>query len=213
MPSPTPDDEAARIYARVRADLERERGIRAWLRARPTPLRVAMLLSAATAISALGAWVLAGGLADRSATGWVSATGLVVALAFAVIAALRPIHLPEGSDASRALLVLGIALSSLAAIVASGDGTVGALASGRCALIGLAVGVPVFAVSLLVARHPSRGAVFRGLVGGIAGALAVQLVCPAPGLAHLVVEHFGVVLLGAVLFGSAGALFARRAHT
>ncbi|HJL16631.1 MAG TPA: hypothetical protein RMH99_13290 [Sandaracinaceae bacterium LLY-WYZ-13_1] len=208
LSSPEPrSEETDRLYARLQQTLADERGPRAWLRARPTPWRLAIvgvaLLGVVTAaVLVTGHTAFLRALDAR----WIaSVVGLAAMSGVAVTAALRPAHRPEGSRAVRAALGAGVVLGALGAILLLGDGTLGALERLRCLAIGGAAAVPIFALARLVDRTPQRGAGFAALAAGVAGALTVQVICPAPGLAHLVVSHFGVVVLAAGALG----LFAR----
>lgn len=206
---PAPHDD---LYDRIREDIAAERGVRAWLRARPTPTRAGLL--GAVAFGSVIAFVLSMHLeafyAPRS-LGWV--LGLVAAItmgAVAMAALLRPVHADAWSPSRRGLVAGAITLGSLGAITLAGDGTIGALGSGRCLLVGGLAGLPTFVAATLLDRHPRRGALFAGLSAALVGALAVQVLCGAPGLLHLVLEHFGVVVCFGLAYALLGLALSRR---
>ncbi len=204
------------LYDRLRADLEEERGTRAWLRSRSTRSRAAAITVASLASSVGLALVMAGParLASHGALYWAGVVTMLATLGLAMAAMLRPIYLPAWSGGAKRLLVAGIGLASLASIVMTSDGSLGALASGgRCLVIGVSIGAPIFGLALLLDRQPRRVGVFRALFSGLVGVLAVQLVCPATGLVHLVVEHFGLALGGAAGFVGVGAALERFSRT
>ena len=161
------------------------------------------------------ALVLAGPerLAAHGALYWAGVLSMVLTLGLAMSAMFRPLYLPAWSGASRRLLVAGLGLASLASIAMTSDGSLGPLASsGRCLLIGASIGAPVFGLAVLFDRRPRRVGVFRALFSGLVGVLAVQLVCPATGLVHVVVEHFGLALGSTAVFAGVGAALERRSR-
>ena len=212
MPDPS-TPEAERLYERVRRDLDREHGASAWLRSRSTRGRAFLLSVASLALVASSGWMLLGPerVFVHGATTWLSLAGLVVLAGLAMAAMLRPLYLPAWSGTSRSLLVSGIGLGALASIAMVGDGTLGHVGPLRCLWIGATVGAPIFGLALLVDRQPRRIGVFRALVGGLVGGLAVQLVCPGAGIAHLLVEHFGTVVATTALFVGLGGVLERSA--
>jgi len=207
-------DRLPSLYDRVRADQAAERGPAAWLRSRSTPARAAALTGTALALS-VGAALLLGGpdrILARGVAGWVALGGLVVAAGASLAAALRPTYLPQWTDGSRRLLAAGVVLAAFASFAMAGDGTLGALGGARCSWMGAFTAGPVFALALLFDRRPRRVALFRALFAGCVAGLTAQLVCPAPGLTHLLVGHIGVVALTALAFTGVGALRARGAR-
>ena len=207
------DEPLDAIYDRVRADLDRERGPLGWLRARPTPLRAA-LVAAAALLSVAALVALSGRLAGfgaRPVRQAAAVGGLALAFGLALRAALRPMHRPQWRGGARALLLGGLLAFALGSIVVASDGTVGGGLGGRCLVVGLVAGAPALLLTLLVLRDPGRGALFAGLAGGLTGSLAVQLVCVGrQPLTHAVIEHFGVVVVTTAALGGLGALLARR---
>ena len=208
-------DRLPSLYDRVRADQVAERGPSGWLRSRSTPARAAWLSVAAVALPLGAALLLAGPerILGRSPTGWVALAGLAVAAGASLAATLRPTYLPRWTDGSRRLLAAGVVLAALASFAMAGDGSLGALGGARCAWMGAFTAGPVFALALLFDRRPRRVAPFRALFAGVVAGFTAQVLCPAPGLTHLLVGHFGVVAAAALAFAAVGALLARGARS
>lgn len=203
------------LYDRLLADIDRDAGPRGWLRTRSTRTRAVAMALTALAVSGGFGLVKAGPerLSAHSTLYWVGVLSMVATLGFAMAAMFRPLYLPQWSGGARRLLVAGIGMASLASIAMTSDGSLGALASsGRCLIVGAAIGAPIFGLALLLDRQPRRVGVFRALFSGLVGVLAVQLVCPAAGLVHLVVEHFGLALGSTALFVGVGVALERFAR-
>lgn len=210
MPAP-PDD----LYDRIREDIASERGARAWLRARPTSTRAVLLGAVAfgSVVTLVASMRLEAFFEPRS-LGWV--LGLVAAITMAAVAMaalLRPVHADAWSPARRRLVAAAIALGSLGAITLAGDGTLGGLGTGRCLIVGGVAGLPTFVAATLLDRHPRRGVLFAALSATLTGALSVQLLCGAPGLIHLVTEHFGVVACFGVAYALLGLALSRSSRS
>jgi hypothetical protein len=205
-------DETDRLYAQLRAEIERERGPAAWLRARSTPVRIALVAAVAVGVVALAVAVTGhtAFFVDTTPV-WLASVAALAALGgFAIRAALRPIYRPAWSNTTRVVASAAVLLGALGAVVSIGDGSLGALDGGRCVVLGLLAGAPVFSLALLVERVPRRGAFFGALAGAVAGATTAQVLCPAPGLLHLLVGHFGIVASATAVFGAIAAFVARR---
>ncbi|MGF1464590.1 MAG: hypothetical protein ACFCGT_00520 [Sandaracinaceae bacterium] len=201
------DDEATTgeaLYERVRQDLERERGPAAWLRSRPTPQRLALWLLSAAVVSLVLQRMAGGAGAEPARLLSLVTLGATTAIAMGVALWPLPRHRPSGR--ARLLLVVGVAAAALAALVLAGDGTLGPVGPLRCVRVGAVAALPVFGVGLLLDRQPSRGLLLSALAAALAGALAVQGVCGASGLTHLVVSHFGAVVAATVGFVTIGSL-------
>lgn len=207
------DDDAARLFEQVMADIERDRGPVAWLRERSTRTRAVILTLAALGLAMGGVVMMAGParLVPRGPMAWVSVVGLALAMVTALFAMLRPRYLPAWSGSARKLLLGGLALAGLASVTMVSDGSLGPLGTSRCLIMGTGVGVVVFSLALLFDRNPKRAGAFRAMFAGTAAGLATQLVCPAHGLMHLIVGHFGLVVALGFVFTGVGVLLARRA--
>lgn len=191
------------LYARVCADLERERGFFAWLRSRPTPVRALLLIGGAG--GTVGAARIALGPASLGAATWWSVAALTITALAAIAAAIQPIHHGAWTGGPRRLLIGGVLVGALAATTLGGDGTLGELADGHCLLGTAMMGAPVFALALAVGRGSGRYLI-SALAAALSGAVAIQLVCPtSPGLLHLLVEHFGAILLASGVFAMSAA--------
>jgi len=205
---PDPRDD---LYERIREDIASERGALAWIRARPTPLRAALL----GALGFGGAVALIAAMRPESFTrprtlGWaIGLTGAIAMTAVAMAALLRPVHADGWSPLRRRLVGGAIALGALGAITLAGDGSLGALGTGHCLMMGAMASLPTFVAALLLDRHPRRGALFAALSATLVGALTLQVMCRGRSLLHLVTEHFGVVLAGGLFYFSVAALLAR----
>jgi len=147
----------------------------------------------------------------HASTWWVGLGALVVLGGLAMASALRPITESQDPRGARLLAAGGIALGALGALGVGSDGRWGGAGGLRCVLVGSLVALPVFVAARLLDRAPWRGVLFGALAGGITGTVALQLVCPVPHLGHLLVGHFGALLVSATVFGGLGGLLARRA--
>jgi len=201
--------ELEELYARVREDVDRERGVRAWLRSSPTWIRGAVVgTTAAVAIAAPWAMMGAPPLSVRC-DGWTcSVIALGVLLAVAVAASVRPLHRASGGVGTR-LWLASLGAASLVAMLMANDGSVGPVESIRCLVLGAAVGVPVWIVGFLTDRYPQGNVTLGGAVAALGGMLAAQILCPLRGVAHIVVDHFGALLLLAAIFGAGRWVLAR----
>jgi hypothetical protein len=208
---PDSDPKLDELYAQLREEIEEERGPRAWLRSRSTLSRAIALAGVSVGMVAVVVLTMAQGdvWTGRGALFALSVTGLLALLAIAIGAVLRPSQLRAWSPRTRTLVAGSVVLGSLAAIVLVGDGGFGDVGTGMCLIVGGMVGAPVFVLATLLDRDPRRGSVFGGLAGALTGALATQILCGAPSLTHLLVEHFGIVAVYGALFSGMGWLLAR----
>ena len=198
-------DPLDELYAQVQEKIARDRGPRAWLSSRPTWARVATLLGVGSAVLAIGLLLSA----SVSATAALSVAALAVIMTLTATAALRPLHRPAWSARTRVAVGAVLAASAIGAIAYASDGTLGELAHGACAAVAIAAGLPVFLTALLLDRRPPRGAVFGALGAGVTGAAVTQLMCPASGLGHLLLEHAAAIVALTAL-GALGAWMWRR---
>lgn len=201
------------MYAELRERVERERGPVSWLRERPTPQRVGLLaLAGALSVGGVlfwrGAWPSLG--SDPATLGLAV---LVLLIVLAMVAALRPVGVAHGGTEGHGLVTAGLLLGTLGAVAIASDGSWGGVSGLRCWILGALVAAPVFSAVLLLDRAPWRGGLFGALAAGLAGTLAVQLVCPSPHLGHLVVGHYGVTLICLAGFGAVAWGIARHART
>lgn len=222
--SPPGDFEA--LWARVHGDLEAERGPLAWLRSRPTSVRLVVAVAAAALVLLFGGLVIGRpDLAVYPGGRLLLDVVLVVgALGAALWVGLRPLHRP----ASPPGLVLGaIAVVVLAALAGpllpvahqahpaslAGVGADFVPRATACFFVGSALALPVLAVLAMLARRsrtlglPSALAVVGA---GVVGAGAVFLHCPLVGPSHLLAGHSTVVALFLAIAGVTTLLARRR---
>ncbi len=195
-------DDLERLYAGVRAELERERGVRAWLRARPTPLRVALVLSVAALVVGAPAWVM-GHAPGANATGWLVGAAALVGLVAVTLA--RSLC---GEPPPRAAL-LALLAAALGAMLVSSDGALGTAGAPTCLALGAMTGLPVLLAGLALDRAPGRHLALAAAGAALTGVAAAQLVCPRRDLAHLLVDHFGALLLLLAIFAGLRRLAVR----
>jgi hypothetical protein len=191
------------LYAALRSDIARERGWRAWLRERSATAR---LLGASGVIAGLCA-LCALGFARRDLAQYPSermalslaAMGLFVLLSLMV--AFRPLQRPglPRWAAPAAVTAALLALASLYLVSPLEPHAALDAASVRptliCLAIGLALGVPVYAVIALFDRGGARRAIPMAAAAGLAANLMLQIHCPSNQPSHLMLGHFGAAAL------------------
>jgi hypothetical protein len=209
-------DLAALEHA-VREDLDRERGVQAWVRSRSRAERGLMILGVAGLVA--GSTFL---VAPRPDLYTYPRVRMLATLAWFLVAggvatwiALRPIYLPRPPRglvlAAAAFAILGPIVTALLPEVPMAHAPVhrvwpwayGCFASGITAAL----------VVLVISRAFDRGGAHAGgqivlaaAAAGLAGTIALQLHCPINYPLHLLLGH-ATVPLGLIL----GAWFARRA--
>jgi hypothetical protein len=209
------------LFGEIERELAQEHGLRAWLRSRPTPVRVALALGALLVPAAV-----AGAFALRpDAALYPPARMLAVAvfLAASLVAlariGLRPLQRPALPDAAALGAVAASALGLLALYALpdahaahpaslQAPGVAALLARAwPCLWIGSAAGALVLCVLLAIDRGGARRALLLAAAAGLCANLALQLHCPNTARAHLVLAHFGVLallLLATALAGRRG---------
>ena len=185
----------ADLGSRVQAALAAERGPRAWLRSRPTPLRVALAGSVAIAAPLwLGLRLLRPDLAIYPAWRWI---GVLVVLAGLLGAglhlALRPLDRPVRRGVVWAGAAALLAFSVAPAAHAHGKHGDPVVAAVVCLVLGVAAGLPALLAIRLVDR--GHGSALAALAAGAGGYLALHLLCPIPDPSHLLAGHFGAFLV------------------
>ncbi len=209
-----PDDQprVEALYEKLKSEVSEERGAMAWLRSRPSHMRVATALL--TSLASLAGVVTWAGRTDfwQDRTGlwslgvWVLAGSIVVS----VSAALQPAHRPEWLGAPRSMLAAGLLLAGLGAVLASSTGALRLPGSAGCLVMGLVAALPTAGIDALLDRRPRRGLGLGALAGGLTGTLAAQLLCPGrAGIAHEVVMHLGPALVLSAVVGALVAVHAR----
>lgn len=199
--------DLAALRAGLDARIAADRGLIARLRARPTPERVALVVTvtaltvAATTLATprgdLGALPLPPTLALMGVLGSVAAV--------ATARLLRPLHRPPPRAASDRLLLALAALAPVAAALWSAQGHDGAAAGegltflrrcAGCAAFGGALAVPVLVLATVLRRARVDGpavAALAGVVAGIAATLVLHVHCPITAAAHVLVGHVALV--------------------
>lgn len=221
-------DRRDRLWEGLRDRVAGERGVRAWLRSRPTRARIAAAL-AATALVGLAVLLLAPRTDFDALPAAVYGLGLAAtlgALLTVVVAFLHPLQRrPPGRGrivlaacvalALPALLVLGAPLhDAVDAHPESFDGQGADLVpcALRCFAFGLLLGAVVLVLLRLLDRRDAlswpRLLLLAGATG-LVGNLALALHCPLVAPAHLLAGH-ATVPLGALLALAPAALGRRQ---
>ena len=199
------------VFAALEEDIAAERGVRAWLRSRPTWQRVGLAMLVALAIPGLvlSTWARVDlPLFPRGRLALDLAT-LVVAALPALWLALRPLYLPRlPSWTTVAVIATAVAAAALIASLPPAHALHPASLRGvgeelipraaTCFIFGNIFALPIFVALFLLDRRPaldSAALIFAGLVGNI----ALELHCPMVSPAHLLAGHFTVPLLLALL--------------
>lgn len=223
--------DAADLLSGLRARLEEERSLRGRVRGLPTPVRL-LLAGMALAVPA----ILAAALIlrpDLDAYPTVRFTLSVVAYAGLALAGaivfLRPLHRRRlrartrlGLAALALLLPAALALAprahfALAAHPESfadrGDAFLGAAAT--CLILGALFAAPLLLALFLADRRdrPGPGRILLAAgAGGLAGNLALLLLCPLVSPSHLLAGHATVPVLLALVLGGVAAFSGRRCN-
>ena len=203
------------LFEEISNDLAAERGLRAWLRSRSTPVRRALALGVAAVV--VVATVAIWGRADLSVhprQPLVLELALLLAFCGAAIAlGVRRDLSPPPLGATLAVVGLGLLVPWLSVLLPlvndahpipmAGVGEDLAPPAVACSTWGLAAGVPSLVMLGLGERLGGcawwRDALF-GLAAGLAGLVALQLHCPATQPAHLLAGHAPVVAAWVVLW-------------
>jgi hypothetical protein len=213
-PALEPASDLADLFASVQTDIAQERGLAAWLRSRPTALRMSMAFGCVVALgAATGLGWLRPDIAVYPMARMVmvlATMALLIALGVGlVLRSLQRAALPSwASGATIAAAVLALLAfyslpiaheahpSSLQA-----PGVAALLARARpCVIVGLLLGAAVFAALRALDRGGARRSLLRAAAAGLCANLVLQLHCPNTAPMHLLAGHFAVlvVLLAAV---------------
>jgi predicted anti-sigma-YlaC factor YlaD len=202
LPAPRPDD----LLRAVEADLSREVGLRARLRAWPTRLRAAFLLGVAVALF-LGSQLLLlprDDFAELGMTFWIAGGFLVVWL---LVGSLWLLH---GATAPVATARLGSGLASVLLLVPACTAlmayeTSSAWASPEiCFGYGGVLVVPFVVAAWLVERRdrvPLPSLVVVGALAGVVANLLLHVHCPSAHLGHLLLGHASIGVAWALGLG------------
>ncbi len=202
------DSERDALFAALQQQIAAERGARAWLRARPTWLRLTLaLLVAALMPTAVGLWWARPNLSLYPTARLAIELAILGTLAtVAVLLALRPLHRPPLRAAVRLALV-GIAAGAAIVLAALPEpsGLAGSFPTGEfahhalgCLGMGLAMAIPVLLVIRALDRGPLVG-VTALVAGGLVSDIILGLHCPIASPAHLLAGHASVVAVSALV--------------
>jgi hypothetical protein len=191
------------MYAALRADLERERGLRAWLRARSTAVRA----FASLALVALASTMAALGFARPDLASYpferlaLSLSAMALLMLVSMALALRPLQRPALPAWTVPAVVAG-ALALLAGLYLVSPLEAPHMLDAAtvkpallCMAIGLLLGVPVYGALLLLDRGGSRRALPMAVAAGLAANLVLHIHCPSTQPTHLMLGHFGAAAL------------------
>ena len=183
--------------------IEKETGIRGWLRSRPTSVRMAMAAAVVVGLTVTIGIVRTPKLLDFTLVFHLAALAALAAVALFV--GLRPLQARPLAPAilygTLAMLVLvPIALAFHGPDVAAVTGGESARSIGKCFAVGSLIALPL---ALLVGSL-SRGGSFLSAVAlaaaaGLGGNVWLEAHCPVPGAAHVVGGHVTVIVMYAAL--------------
>jgi hypothetical protein len=182
------------MFLAVVADLEKERGLAAWLRSRPT--RIRLLLAGAAGVSIL---LLAVGFDARPDVRSLPADSTLALLLYSIallllaVELLRPMHRPQRPMLARALGYAAFGLPVLVPWLLAGDVDAGpAAARSGCLWLGLGVAAPSLMLLGGLDRNPSArlGPMLLAVsAAALVGNLALVLCCPSNNPSHLLRSH------------------------
>lgn len=195
-------ERASALYEHIQQDIEAERGPLAWLRNRSTPVRLALWTTTAGAV-----WF---GLRAFKGTDLSDAFPSIVGLAL-IVGAVMAVALRPNDDyrpsRGQAVALLATGAAFLAVLVGARE--TGLVLTRGCVVAGLLTGIPVFVVGLLLDRDPPRGLGLTALAAGLSGGLMVQGACGDHHAGHLLLQHFGIAMVGTLVFTLVGHLLYR----
>jgi len=194
--------------------MKEEVGWRAWVRSRPTPVRLAFAYGAFALVGSLG---LRRVRPDLELVPGLELGGLLVVFGVTAYQALGPALPVAGRPASRpGILALALAVPALAAFVRTAttlapaaDAATFVHQAWSCFGYGALLTAPLLAVLWLMDRgagSPSR-VFYSAAVAGLAANAALTLHCPNASSAHLLVGH---ATIGLALAAVAGLFQGRR---
>lgn len=213
-PEPAVPPDLSDLLGGVQAQIAAERGPRAWLRSRATPVRLwlAFALPVLFAVGTVLGFMRPDIAVYPASRMLVALSGMVGLFALEVRAALRPLHRPArpawASAATLAAAVLGLLALYLLPFMHVQPGAPQAqdlpalLAGARpCLVLGLVVGSGVFLALGALDRGGARRAPLRAAAGGLCANLVLQLHCPNSATPHVLLGHYAalVLLAGAAL--------------
>jgi hypothetical protein len=187
-------------FAGIEQALERERGVRAWLRSRPTGLRVALAVGiGATPLLVEVAVARAEGLSavaiGRSLLVLAALGAVLVLAAWASLRPLqrRPLPAPVSWGISLSALVMPVVAAFLSPAAVDPHPTAAAVCFAVGALAALPVVVAFRLLDRTELRHPAR-LPLAAAGAGMAANLLLHAHCPIDHPVHLLAGHATVVL-------------------
>lgn len=199
-------EEVRELFVGLGVQLTREKGLQAWLRSRPTRVRMALVLAVFGGLVALQLWFTPSGVEI-----WASWRSLAVQILL-VVAGLWLLLPGVSSTRQRWMLWAGCALLLAPAVMSLGVASLGqtppreSLVSALgCFLYGALYSGPLALALVLVDRsdRPSlRTLLLRAAILGVVSHLLLVWHCSKDDLLHLLVGHagLGVGWLGGLLF-------------
>jgi len=213
----------ADLLSGMQRDLQKERGMFAWLRSCSTPLRVAM--SMCIVLVPAGAQLAFARRADLSEFPLpfllIALAAYMMTAAFATKTLLAPLQQPKSVWSVRIAWMASLGLPLLFAVLSPDDGsqvapqldnTVSFLRQAiSCLRYGALLAIPGVISLALLDRQLARGKRFlfvAACTGGIVGNLILLLHCANPNASHLLVGHATIAI--ALLIGVALVTVVRR---
>lgn len=188
-----PEVDPAGLLDSVEADLRREQGLRARLRAWPTWRRAGALVIAGLLLLSSQLVVLPrSDLGEVGAAFWLVVAVLLAALLWGALWWLRGPRASSGERARAPVIALSLlALPAMLALIVQRDASSWG-SPGSCFGYGAVLVVPFILLAWLVDRHdelPRAGLAGVGALAGISANLLLHAHCPSTHLGHLLLGH------------------------
>lgn len=217
-----PDDPTEQLLERLHGVVARERGLRAWLRSRRTPIRWALLALAAAALVGL-VWLTTprADLLVYPRGAFALQVGIYSALcAVAWWPVLAPSYAPAHGPVARYVILATVCIAPFAFGVgepahwdhpASTEGVAGDLLrrAGACLAFGAVLALPIAGLLWGVDRNDSTRPAQVMLLGAgssVPALLALHVHCPLTAPVHLALGHAPLVLAAALAWWGASKL-------
>lgn len=198
-----PMADADALFAALEQQVEAsEKKPAGWLKSRSTPTRRLIAFGAFALVAAYAVMSARDDLGSYPIEQLVVSIGaLLVLLGMSLVLAIRPLHEPAlptwklGSLAGAAVLAT-VALAFLPGLgeTTPAGASLFAMAS-PCMYMGLALGLPVYAIARIVDRGTRLAGVLAASAAGLTGNLFLQMHCPIDDPGHGLVGHASVVAI------------------
>ncbi len=188
--------DVSQLLAGLEAQLEKEKGLRAWLRSRPSGVRFVLALGVACAVLALE--IARSQRVADVLQHWPVLAGQALLVVSGVSLCLRSRLLVNRARLLFSGFLLLVAPFWVSMVVGKlgNSGHLSALASGSgCFVHGVLYSAPLAVMLLLLDRRdrPARESlILRGAIIGVVGNLALIWHCPSTDLLHLFSGHAGL---------------------